>query len=732
MAQPSLLSLGLEHHREGRLAQAATVYQRILTEQPNHPDALHLLGVVRRQQFQDSEAVVLIERAVALRPDSPSFHCNLADVQRALGRLQEAEASCRTALALQPDYPQALHNLGVILFKLGRYAEAETAYRDALRSRPDSGATLSALADVLREQGRVAAALATYERALTLAPQLHKAHGNYGLLLVQRGELDRGLDHCRKAVELKPDEPLAHHNLGRLLLEYGRIDEALDELAEALELAPDSAALCLSIGQAWTELADYGQARGWLERALALDPTLTEARCHIGFLFLEAGNPEAALDVYRGVLEKEPERAEAHIGLARARLEQGDVAGAVTSHREALRLRPEAAGLHAALGHTLANAGDLEEAVVCHRRALGLNPCCIPAFSGLASITRGQTTDEELVQIERLLVAPWMTDLRRSALHFGLAQVSDGRGDWTHAAQHLADANALQKKHDDERDLGYDPAEFRGYIDRLIAAFTPAHFERVRGLGSASRRPLFVVGMPRSGTTLAEQILASHPQVYGAGERRFATLGFGMLPRVLQIQAAPTDCLHRLDRPLIEQFADWHLERLRELDGGGFAHVVDKMPDNYSLLGWLVTLFPQARFIHCRRDVRDVALSCWSTNFSRIRWANDLEHLAERINDYLRIMDHWRKVLPVAVFQIDYEQLVADQERTTRRLLDFVGLEWDPACLSFHKTERLVRTASVAQVRQPIYQRSVARWKHYEAALRPLLARLSLPTAHPG
>ena len=150
------------------------------------------------------------------------------------------------------------------------------------------------------------------------------------------------------------------------------------------------------------------------------------------------------------------------------------------------------------------------------------------------------------------------------------------------------------------------------------------------------------------------------------------------------------------------------------------------MPDNYHLLGFLAAVFPRARFIHCRRDVRDIALSCWITNFSQIRWAFDLEHIAHRILQYRRIMSHWRQVLPVPLLEVDYEELTADQEGVSRRLVDWLGLEWDDACLHFHRTERLVRTASVAQVRQPIYRRSVARWKHYEAMLKPLLDRLGV------
>ena len=188
------------------------------------------------------------------------------------------------------------------------------------------------------------------------------------------------------------------------------------------------------------------------------------------------------------------------------------------------------------------------------------------------------------------------------------------------------------------------------------------------------------------------------------------------------------ECLGRLNPEALDRLAAWHLDRLAEIDS---AHdrVVDKMPDNYQFLGWIAAMHPNARIIHCQRDVRDVALSCWITNFARIRWANDLEHLAERINDYLRLMAHYRAALPLPILEVSYEAMVNDQEGTTRRMLDFIGLAWDPACLEFHKTERLVRTASVAQVRQPIYQRSVARWKRYEQALHPFLQRLQIPAA---
>ncbi len=527
----------------------------------------------------------------------------------------------------------------------------------------------------------------------------------------------------RALLAASPESALLHQNFARLLLENGRFAEAMEELEAALAFEPHSAELALLCGRVWVELGDIPEAERWFQRALRLDPASPEAHCHLGVIALDAGAPEQAEATFRTVLANAPEHSGARHGLARALLDQGDAEGSVREHREAIRFRPNSAALHASLGQTLSNAGDLNGAVQCFRKALGLNPKSAPALGGLATTLRGKLPDGELTSMEELLEAPGMTPARRVVLDYGLGQVYDGRCEYLRAATHVQRANAEQARLAADRDLAYRPVEYRQYIGGLIAAFTPEFFERTRGFGSPCRRPIFIVGMPRSGTTLTEQILASHPQVFGAGERRFVDLGFSTLPAMLDGTKTPVQCLPGVTAESVRTIADWHLGKLHALNAER-RHVADKMPENYPLLGWIATLFPNAAILHCTRDVRDVALSCWVTNFTHIRWANDLVHLAERVKEYRRIMAHHRAVLPVPVLEVPYEVMVADQEGTTRRILDFLGLEWDAGCLNFHETERLVKTASVAQVRRPIYGKSVARWKHYEAALAPFLERL--------
>ena len=527
----------------------------------------------------------------------------------------------------------------------------------------------------------------------------------------------------RALLEVDPNQPVVWQNLGRLLLENGHFPDAMDALEQALELEPQSVELALLSGRVWIELGDFPEAAKWFQRALRLDADNADARCQLGVIILEVGDPEKAELQFRELLAATPGHVGARHGLARALLDQGDAEGAVREHRAAIAVQPNAAALHAALGQTLSNAGDLAGAVESFRAALALNPKYVPALGGLATTLRGKLSDDELEPMERLLTAEGLTPDRRSVLHYGLGQVYDGRGDYARAAVHVQEANRQRTRAEAHRDDVYDPAEYRRYIDALIAQFTPAYFKRTKAYGSESRRPIFIVGMPRSGTTLVEQVLASHPAVFGAGERRFVNLGFSALPSATGLNKSPAQCLPIVSGGIVRRIADWHLEQLAKVDGER-AHVADKMPDNYSLLGWIATLFPNATILHCTRDVRDVAVSCWVTNFSQIRWANDLGHLAERVNEYRRIMRHYRKVLPVPVLEVPYERMVADLEGMTRTVLDFAKLDWDANCLNFHATERLVKTASVAQVRQPIYKKSVERWKRYEAALAPFLKGL--------
>jgi len=716
------LNAALRLHRHGRLQDAGRIYQEILARDPDHPDALHLLGLLAHQTGRRERAAELILRSIRLRPDVPERHADLAEVWRALGRFDEARASCLAALRLRPDYPEALNNLGLSLHQGGDPAAAVARFRDALALRTDFAEAHNNLANALRDLGKEEAAVECCRRAVRCNPRLAEAHSNLGQLLCDRGRLEEALEHGREAIRLQPNFAEAHGNLGNILRASGRLDEARRHLFEAIRLNPRIGLFASNMALTLEDEGRSDDALSWHRRALALDGRSTRIRCRYARSLAERDLHDEAAALYEDVLRLDPESVEARNGLGIVRREQGRHGEAERHLRSALELRPEFAPAHCNLGVVYVERNDFLRAESCFRAALNRDPGNAGAMSHLAGLLRGALPGEDLAAAIGLLGSPIVNDDERAALHFGLAQALDGRGRYSEAAEHLERANTLALARSRRRGEAYEPARHAEFVSEMMAACSPAFFERVRGLGLDDERPVFIIGLPRSGTTLIEQILDGHPRAFGAGELMLGRESFEALPAVMGGDDPPTACLARLDGATIEAVGRRHLGRLAELSDA--PRVVDKLPDNYLYLGMLAALFPKARIIHCRRGLRDTAVSCWMTDFRRIRWSNDPDHIASRFAAYRRLMDHWRDVLPTPMLDVAYEQTVADLEGVARRVVAWCDLAWDPACLEFHKSDRPVRTASATQVRRPLHSRSVARWTHYAPALGGLFAAL--------
>ena len=369
----------------------------------------------------------------------------------------------------------------------------------------------------------------------------------------------------------------------------------------------------------------------------------------------------------------------------------------------------------------------MDEAESSFRAALGVQPGFPIGYARLATLLRGGLPGDDLAALEEKLASPGLEPLIRARLLFSLAHVLDARREFARAAGCLREADALTLAASGT-DRPYKADDNSRFVDGLIREIGPDFFRRTIRDTPHSRRLVFVFGLPRTGTTLTEQILASHPLVYGAGETTLARHAFNSIPSIVGGQGQPLRCLADLDGTLIDTLAGEYSAKLEARVEGCVERVVDKMPDNYMHLGLLAAMFPGAKFIHCRRDLRDVAVSCWMTDFRSIRWANDFDHIAGRIREYRRLMDHWRRVLPITVHDVNYADTVSDLEGTSRRLVEACGLGWDSRCLEFHRTQRAVRTASVTQVRKPIYTTSVDRWKNYEDHVPDLFESLRGPS----
>jgi tetratricopeptide (TPR) repeat protein len=712
----------LRSHQRGDLRQATLSYRAILARDPGHADALHMLGLVALRLGKNQDAVELIGRAAVLIPDSAAIHANLGEAYRAGGQLDQAARCCRSALRLQPDYPEAANNLGLVLLAQEDTPAAIGQFRAAIRLQPGCSLYHNNLGNALRVAGDTEGALAEFRRAVELDACSAEALGNLGQLLLEKGEREEALSHCREAVRLRPDLAEARNNLGNVLRELGRLAEAKECYREALRLNPNLAVTFNNMAQAVQEEGDLRSALTWYREALQREPNSPRIHANAASAFEERGEFDQAVRYHRRALDLDPRFVEAHNGLGYTLHQQGKFAESLAAYRAAIELRPAFAPGHCNLGNLLEEIGRLEDAETAYRTALRYDPDLPLAHAQLATLLRGRLPEDDWAALQRLLARPSMAIGKRLSLHFGMAHVLDGRGEYEAAAEHARLGNSLCLELWRTQGRRYDPQVHTAFVDNLIAAFDPAFFERTRGFGTGSERPVFVLGLPRSGTTLTEQILASHPQVFGAGELDALRSNIDAIPGLLRTNAPPAAALAGIDRETVQRLAVDHLDRLGALNGSA-GRVVDKMTDNYLYLGLAATLFPKARFIHCRRDPRDVAVSCWMTNFRHLCWAADQEHIAARFLDYRRIMDHWKAVLPVPVLEVDYEETVTDLEGVARRLISWCGLSWDPACLDFHQLERPIRTASVTQVRQPVYQRSVSRWRHYLTSLASLFER---------
>ncbi len=717
------LDSAIATHRAGRLNEAALLYERVLAQDETNAPALHLMGVLHHQRGDDIHAVKLITLALALRPNLAVVHADLAEAYRGLGQLERAMGSCRLALKLWPDCTEALCNLGLVLHVLGRREEAVEQFSRALRLKPQLAPVHNNLGIVLGELGRFDDALEHFQRAVALDPNFVPARTNLGLTLLDRGQAVEALQHCQEAARGQPDTPVVHYNLGRVLQALERWVDARAAYLEALRLDPELALAHAHLGLTLQREREFGGALHWLRQAAELDPNNAGFQKFVGELYLEWGEPAEAVPFLRNALVLESgDRVKCHLSLGKALLEDGRPDEAVEHFRNALRLQPDSATAHHHMGWVNEVQGELAEAETAFRTALRLQPELVMPQARLARLLCNRLSDEDLAALETRLGNPQLAKGSRARLLFALAQVLDARGEYALAAESLREANLLAGgRPQANSECLSDHGQF---VDRLLIAFSSSFFTGVAGLGLTTLRPVFVFGLPRSGTTLIEQVLASHSLVHGAGEVRFAQRSLLAIPRIMHRDGPPLECIPNLDATSIDLLAEQHLGWLSALDGGRAERVVDKMPDNYMHLGLLATLFPRATFVHCRRDLRDVAVSCWMTDFSMIDWANDAEQIAMRFRQYGRLMDHWRAVLPVPIHDADYEETVADLEGVARRLVAACGLEWEPACLEFHRTQRPIRTASVVQVRQPIYNRSVGRWKHYEHALSDLFAKL--------
>jgi tetratricopeptide (TPR) repeat protein len=616
----------------------------------------------------------------------PNSFLIVANALCARGQPALAIVFYRKILAIDPGNARAHNNIGLALQQLGQVEEALPHHQRALALSPDMAEAHAALGNAHRMRGHLEEAVTHYLNALAARPDYAAAHNDVAGVLHMLGRADDAISHYHRALAAQPDYADAHYNLANILGGLGRGEEAIGHYAKALEIRPVFAEARNNMANVLQKLGRYEEAVSQYEAAVGLKPRFADAYHNLGKAYYTLHRYEYAIAAYEKALAIDASKAMVYNDMGAAHLVLG-------------RFREAYAAFAAAVARAPRNA------------AIHLN---------LAGLARFTADDVRLAALEKLAEdISSLSENDQIALHFALGKAHGDLKNRERSFGHLLKGNTLKR-----RQIAYDEEATLAGLARIREVFTSGLIETRRGCGDYSRVPIFIVGMPRSGTTLVEQILASHSRVFGAGEINDFAKAMPDLPSASQdfpefISTLADDDLRRVGRRYVESVS---------AKAPGALRITDKMLSNFAHVGLIHLALPNARIIHAIRDPVDTCLSCFSLLFGDdLSYTYNLAELGRYYRACATLMRHWRSVLPEGVMlEVRYEDVVADLRGEGRRLVAHCGLEWEDRCLAFHETRRPVHTASVSQVRRPIYRDSVGRWRPYRDLLQPLLDALEI------
>ncbi len=769
-------NIAIAHMQQKNYRVAEMVLQDILKAEPDEANAHYLLSLAQYFMGSTKSALKHIEQAVKHEEAQAEWWCNYGIMltetgafDKAIdaydngievdssydmsywnkshchwlaGAYEDAEKEARKAIELNPATVEAWLNLGAAVVKQGRKEEAVECWEKALEINPDFVFAWNNIGNALRDMGRLEDSIQKCRKALELDPHYPEAMNNLANALMDTEHLKEAEEYYQKTIAIKPDYIEAHNNLAICLIKQGRFEEAIQEARVALSYRHDYFESLLSLGLAYKAIGDFDEAEKAIQQATLIKPDSAEVHVDLADLLfmkdcyneaeielekarqlkddsprlylkladvLERGNKvEDALNAVSKAVELNPEMPEAYLKKGNICHVANRIEDAKDSLKTALNMNPEAvnallslAELHLSIGEQ-----DIAEGYIHDAQKLAPNaPALFLTLSKVKKFTEDDPDFQNMVALEKDVEKLGIE--QASALNYALFTAYEHIGNYDAAFTHLMKGNNYKR-----RMVPYDSDQQAQSFKNITEIYSKDMLNSFAGKGFDSDVPVFILGMPRSGTTLTEQIISSHANVFGAGELMEISMletQFGMI--------TPENA---------EKQGQWYVEQVKKRDQSGDAkHITDKMPGNFSSLGKIVSILPNAKIIHTRRNPIDTCLSCFKQNFARGQyWSYDLKELGEYYNNYLDLMAYWRAVLGDRFIEIDYEETVGQFEDQARHLIDYVGLPWDDACLEPHKQKRAVLTASKMQVTKPVYKTSVKAWERYEKQLEPLIEEL--------
>ena len=732
------LQQGVEAHKAGQVQKADRLYTAILKAQPDHPDANHNLGVLAVGVGKVEQALPFFKTALEAHPATAQFWLSyigtlikldkLTDAQAVLDqakakgasgdafahleqRLDKAKRITANAVFGKQDPPKDQQQSLINLYDQGRLKQAQKLVEDLLQQFPKSSFLYNVSGAVYKRIGLLDLSVEAYIKALKIKPGDTDAYNNMGITLREQGKLQEAIEAYQKVLEIKPNNADAHNNMGVTLRDQGKLDRAVAAYKKAIEIRPDHADAYNNMGITLKDQGEFEQAIEAYKQALAIKPDYAVAYNNMGNVRTEQGKLEEAIEAYTKALTIQPDYAGAYNNMGVTLRDQGKLEEAIEAYNKAIKINPTHADAYNNMGIALQEAGKLEEAQNSYRKAIFIEPDHAEAHRHLSRMIRYKPDDPQITEVKKLINRLDLKDSDRCHLLYTYAKINEDCGYFKAAYSNYVEGGALRRKL-----LDYKKEKDR-WLFAKIKKTAPSliSFEFTKSKQAISPMPIFVVGMPRSGTTLVEQIISCHSQVHGAGELPFAGKFGG--PIVAGLEPITTKSL--------SDFRKSYLAELEKISHNK-RFITDKMPQNFQYIGLILKVFPGAKIIHVKRDP---AATCWS-NFKHyftgrgLGYSYDLEDTIRYFDLYKDLMNRWDELYGDQIYHLDYEKLTVDQECETKKLIKNLELCWEDACLSPHKNKRGVKTASQQQVRKKVYTGSSQAWRKFGPYLDGVLDAL--------